>query len=299
MQDWQERLTAPSAGSRIERRGRLMTSTALVIIGGLVLLILGFLIMKGVRLFTTGEGDLASFLFSTTWNPGKGQFGAAPMIVTSLIVTIVAGIVALPFALAVALAVVEILPAKVKGLLQPLIELLVGIPSVVYGLIGLELIVPAVRQVVGGTGFGLVAAVGVLYLMIMPTMTSMAIDALAAVDNRQRQASLGMGATRWQTIARVVLPSARGGILTALIFGMARAFGEALAVQMVIGNAAIMPTGLRSSAATLTSVLTTGMGNTIMGTAANDALWSLALILLLMSLLFNLGMRFVTRKDAN
>ena len=92
------------------------------------------------------------------------------------------------------------------------------------------------------------------------------------------------------------MPAARGGILTAMIFGMARAFGEALAVQMVIGNAAIMPTSLQSSAATLTSVLTTGMGNTIMGTAANDALWALALVLLAMSLLFNLGMRLVTKK---
>ena len=218
------------------------------------------------------------------------------MIVTSLLVTLVAGLIGLPFTLAVALAVTEILPPVAKKLLQPVIELLVGIPSVVYGLVGLTVIVPAVRQLVGGTGFGLVAAVGVLYLMIMPTMTSMAIEALQAVSKQQRQASAGLGATRWQTIHRVVLPAARGGILTAMIFGMARAFGEALAVQMVIGNAAIMPTSLQSSAATLTSVLTTGMGNTIMGTAANDALWALALVLLAMSLLFNLGMRLVTKK---
>lgn len=296
MENWHTYLTGASKERQQERRGRWLTSLALLVIGALVVTILLFLIAKGVRFFTTGEGKLTEFFFSPTWAPGAGVFGAAPMIVTSLIVTVVAGLIGLPFALAVALAVTEILPPVAKKLLQPVIELLVGIPSVVYGLVGLTVIVPAVRQLVGGTGFGLVAAVGVLYLMIMPTMTSMAIEALQAVPKQQRQASAGLGATRWQTIHRVVLPAARGGILTAMIFGMARAFGEALAVQMVIGNAAIMPTSLQSSAATLTSVLTTGMGNTIMGTAANDALWALALVLLAMSLLFNLGMRLVTKK---
>lgn len=296
MENWHTYLTGASKERQQERRGRWLTSLALLVIGALVVTILLFLIAKGVRLFTTGEGKLTEFFFSPTWAPGAGVFGAAPMIVTSLIVTVVAGLIGLPFALAVALAVTEILPPVAKKLLQPVIELLVGIPSVVYGLVGLTVIVPAVRQLVGGTGFGLVAAVGVLYLMIMPTMTSMAIEALQAVPKQQRQASAGLGATRWQTIHRVVLPAARGGILTAMIFGMARAFGEALAVQMVIGNAAIMPTSLQSSAATLTSVLTTGMGNTIVGTAANDALWALALVLLAMSLLFNLGMRLVTKK---
>lgn len=296
MENWHTYLTGASKERQQERRGRWLTSLALLVIGALVVTILLFLIVKGVRLFTTGEGKLTEFFFSPTWAPGAGVFGAAPMIVTSLIVTVVAGLIGLPFALAVALAVTEILPPVAKKLLQPVIELLVGIPSVVYGLVGLTVIVPAVRQLVGGTGFGLVATVGVLYLMIMPTMTSMAIEALQAVPKQQRQASAGLGATRWQTIHRVVLPAARGGILTAMIFGMARAFGEALAVQMVIGNAAIMPTSLQSSAATLTSVLTTGMGNTIMGTAANDALWALALVLLAMSLLFNLGIRLVTKK---
>lgn len=296
MENWHTYLTGASKERQQERRGRWLTSLALLVIGALVVTILLFLIAKGVRLFTTGEGKLTEFFFSPTWAPGAGVFGAAPMIVTSLIVTVVAGLIGLPFALTVALAVTEILPPVAKKLLQPVIELLVGIPSVVYGLVGLTVIVPAVRQLVGGTGFGLVAAIGVLYLMIMPTMTSMAVEALQAVPKQQRQASAGLGATRWQTIHRVVLPAARGGILTAMIFGMARAFGEALAVQMVIGNAAIMPTSLQSSAATLTSVLTTGMGNTIMGTAANDALWALALVLLAMSLLFNLGMRLVTKK---
>ena len=150
-----------------------------------------------------------------------------------------------------------------------------------------------------GTGFGILAATCVLFLMVLPTMTSMTIDNLRQVPKQYRLASAGLGATRWQTIIRVVIPSAKGGILTAMIFGMARAFGEALAVQMVIGNAAVLPHGLMSSAATLTSVLTTGIGNTVMGTTSNNALWSLALILLLMSLAFNLLLRLVAKKGAH
>lgn len=296
MENWSDRLTGRSPESRCEAHGRLITRLALVIIAALVLSIIGFLLYRGSRLFLTGEARLGAFLLGTNWDPGHQSFGAAPMIVTSLLVTLLAGLLALPLALAVALATTEILPRGAKRFLQPGIELLVGIPSVVYGLVGLTILVPLTRKLLGGAGFGLLTGAGVLFLMVMPTMTSMAIDALEAVPNQLRRASAGLGATRWQTIHRVVLPTARGGILTALIFGMARAFGEALAVQMVIGNAAVMPHGLGSSAATLTSVLTTGMGNTIMNTPENDALWSLALVLLVMSFLFNLATRLVTRQ---
>ena len=132
--------------------------------------------------------------------------------------------------------------------------------------------------------------------MILPTVTSMSVDALKAVPNFYKEASLGLGATRWQTISRVLLRAATPGILTAVVFGMARAFGEALAIQMVVGNAAILPKGLTSPASTLTSVLTQGIGNTIMGTVQNNVLWSLALILLFMSLLFNIGMRAIAKR---
>lgn len=221
------------------------------------------------------------------------------MIVTSFAVTLLAGIVALPLALVSAVAITEMLPPRVNQLIQPVIELLVGVPSVVYGYVGLTVIVPRLGRLFGGTGFGILAATCVLFLMVLPTMTSMTIDNLRQVPKQYRLASAGLGATRWQTITRVVIPSAKGGILTAMIFGMARAFGEALAVQMVIGNAAVMPHGLMSSAATLTSVLTTGIGNTVMGTTSNNALWSLALILLLMSLAFNLLLRLVAKKGAH
>lgn len=298
MNDFQQQLTQSSPESRQEWTGKFTSRLAIVLIGGLVGTILIFLTVKGVALFTDNGVSVWRFLSQTDWQPGHHHFGALPMIVTSFGVTLLAGAFSLPLALVVAVAITEILPGKVKLVFQPLIELLVGIPSVVYGCLGLTTIVPALQRLFGGTGFGILAATGVLFLMILPTMTSMTIDSLRAVPQKYRQASAGLGATRWQTISRVVIPSARSGILTAAVFGMARAFGEALAVQMVIGNTTVMPTGLVESAATLTSVLTTGIGNTVMGTAENNALWSLALILLLMSLVFNLLIHLASKKGA-
>ncbi|WP_251546470.1 phosphate ABC transporter permease subunit PstC [Limosilactobacillus caecicola] len=296
MQGPQQNLLKPSKESREEWLGKLVSGLAIVLIGGLVSAILIFLTVKGIALFVQGEFSLGKFLTDTTWSMSNHDYGALPMIITSFLITVLAGIVALPMAMIVAIAIAEMLPQRVERYLKPVIELLVGIPSVVYGYVGLTLIVPALQRLFGGTGFGILAATCVLFLMILPTMTSMSIDSLRGVPQDYRRASAGLGATRWQTITRVVLPSARGGILTAMVFGMARAFGEALAVQMVIGNTTIMPKGLLDPAATLTSVLTTGIGNTVMGTTANNALWSLALILLIMSLAFNILMKLFNKR---
>ena len=202
---------------------------------------------------------------------------------------------ATPFALAIGLFTTQYAKNGAK-FLQPVIELLVGIPSVVYGYVGLTVIVPFIRKVFGGTGFGILSGTIVLFVMVLPTITSLTIDSLKAVPLHYRQASLALGATRWQTIYKVILRASAPGIFTAVIFGMARAFGEALAVQMVIGNASLLPTSLTNPASTLTSVLTMGIGNTVMGTVANNALWSLALVLLLMSLFFNILVRMISRK---
>ena len=296
MNDLRKQLLRPSAESKQEWSGKIISYFAIILIGGLVSTILLFLTIKGIALFTNDHVALGKFLTSTLWQPSHHNFGALPMITTSFSVTVFAGLIALPLALIVAIAVTEILPVRVYKYFQPVIELLVGIPSVVYGYVGLTVIIPRLRQLFGGTGFGILAATCVLFLMVLPTMTSMTIDSLRMVPQSYRRASMGLGATRWQTISRVILPSARSGILTAMVFGMARAFGEALAVQMVIGNTTVMPKGVMESAATLTSVLTTGIGNTVMGTPANNALWSLALILLVMSLTFNLLIRWVSRK---
>lgn len=293
-----------SLSAKIETKGRLITQLCTVLIVFLVLAIFGFIATKGLTLFFHDHGSLWSFFSGTTWSPDKVDshrqpvIGALPMIVGSFTVTLLAVLVATPFAIAAAIFMTEISPQKGNKILQPVIELLVGIPSVVYGFIGLAVIVPFVQKIAGGSGFGILAGALVLFVMILPTITSMTVDALKAVPRYYREASLALGATRWQTIYKVTLRAGAPGIMTAVIFGMSRAFGEALAVQMVIGNAILMPSSLTSPSTTLTSVLTMNMGNTVMGTTSNDALWTLALLLLLMSLVFNIVIKYLAKRGA-
>ncbi|MFD1672507.1 phosphate ABC transporter permease subunit PstC [Agrilactobacillus yilanensis] len=297
-----EKLLKKSRATRSEFRGRIISFVCTAIIVTVVVSIFYFVASKGLATFFSNKVNLWDFLSKTIWNPGSTdshgspQAGALPMIVGSFAVTILSAVIATPFAIATAVFMTEISPNKGYKILQPVTELLVGIPSVVYGFIGLSVVVPFVRHTFGGTGFGILAGTFVLFVMILPTVTSMSVDALRAVPRYYREASLALGATRWQTIYKVVLRSSAPGLATAVVFGMSRAFGEALAVQMVIGNAALLPHNLVSPASTLTSVLTMGMGNTVMGSAANNALWSLALLLLLMSLVFNLVINKIAKR---
>ncbi|OFI47509.1 phosphate ABC transporter permease subunit PstC [Floricoccus penangensis] len=298
----QEKLLSKSKNSRLEKFGRGITFVCISLIVFVVAMIFFFVAQKGLSTFFVDKINPFKFLFGTTWNPselgpdGKPMVGALPMITGSLVVTILSALLATPFAIGAAIFMTEISPKRGAKILQPVIELLVGIPSVVYGFVGLAVVVPAIRSTFGGTGFGILSGVFVLFVMILPTVTSMTVDSMKAVPRHYKEASLGLGATRWQTISRVLLKAAMPGILTAVVFGMARAFGEALAIQMVVGNAAIMPKSLTTPASTLTSVLTQGIGNTIMGTVQNNVLWSLALILLAMSLVFNIVMRLIAKR---
>ncbi|MGI6154704.1 MAG: phosphate ABC transporter permease subunit PstC [Enterococcus lemanii] len=286
----------------MEQRGKFISFLCIFLIVVVVVSIFYFVASKGLATFFVNKVNLFDFLFGTVWNPsqigenGQPLVGALPMILGSFFVTFLSAIVATPFAIGAAIFMVEISPKQGQKILQPVIELLVGIPSVVYGFIGLSVVVPTVRSIFGGTGFGILAGTFVLFVMILPTVTTMTVDALKSVPRHYREASLALGATRWQTTYKVVLRAAVPGILTAVVFGMARAFGEALAIQMVIGNAALIPTSLVTPASTLTSILTMGIGNTIMGTVENNVLWSLALILLGMSLVFNLAIRLIGKK---
>lgn len=295
----QSKLIKPSKATREDQFGKLICYLSIGMIVALVICILYFITSRGLATFIQNHVGIWQFLSGSSWNPGmvdgsgNPQVGALPMIVTSFGVTLLAALLATPFAIAMAVFMTEIAPQRGTKALQAVTELLVGIPSVVYGFIGLSVIVPAVRHLFGGTGFGILSGTLVLFVMILPTVTSLSVDSLRAVPIHYRQASLALGATRWQTIRKVVLKTATPGVLTAIVFGMARAFGEALAVQMVIGNAVLMPHSLVSPASTLTSQLTTQIGNTVMGTLPNNALWSLALVLLLMSLFFNLTVRFI------
>jgi len=251
-----KKLLSPSKNSRLEKLGKGLTFACLSLIVIIVAMILIFVAQKGLSTFFVNGVNIFDFLFGATWNPSGKQFGALPMILGSFIVTILSALIATPFAIGAAVFMTEVSP----------------------------------------TGFGILSGIFVLFVMILPTVTFMTTDSLRAVPRHYREASLAMGATRWQTIWRVTLKAARSGIFTAVVFGMARAFGEALAIQMVVGNSAVVPTSLTTPAATLTSVLTMGIGNTVMGTVDNNVLWSLALVLLLMSLAFNSVIKLITKE---
>ncbi|WP_373306730.1 phosphate ABC transporter permease subunit PstC [Lederbergia ruris] len=296
-------ITKPNKKMRLEKLGKGITFLAVGITILLTVMILALVVSKGVAIFLFNKGSVLEFLTGLKWNPGtlselgKPIIGALPLITGSFIVTLLSALICTPIAIGAAVFMTEISPRFGKKILQPVMELLVGIPSVVYGFIGLTVVVPLLRESFSGSGFGIAAGTIVLSVMILPTITSLSIDAIASVPRSLREASYSLGATRWQTIYRVILKTAKSGLLTAVIFGMARAFGEALAVQMVIGNSPVMPTSLLEPASTLTSILTMGMGYTVLGQAENNALWSLALILLIMSFLFIMLIRWVGRKE--
>lgn len=298
-----KKLMQKSESTKQDAMGRAISLSALALIVLVVVSIFAFVMSRGLSTFFQDGVSVKEFLFGTTWNPSvinpqtkQPYVGAMPMIMGSFLVTFLAAIVATPFAIGTALFMTEIAQKRGTKIMQPIIELLVGIPSVVYGFIGLTVVVPFIRTVFGGSGFGILSGTIVLFVMILPTITSMTVDTLKSVPSHYRESALAIGATRWQMIYKVILRAATPGILTAIVFGMARAFGEALAVQMVIGNAALMPQNLISPASTLTSVLTMGIGNTVMGSLQNNVLWTLAMILLLMSLVFNLIVRAIGRK---
>lgn len=289
---------------RLESIGMGVTGACVGLVALLVVTLIAMVASRGLATFFQNGVSVGSFLTGTTWDPdsvgpdGQPLVGALPMICGSFAVTLLSTCLALPVAIGSAIFVVEVAPGFGRRVFQPLVELLVGIPSVVYGLIGLRVIVAWTRSLAGGTGYGIFSGSVVLAIMILPTVTSLSIDALAAVPNEYREGSYALGCTRWQTVWHVVLRSALPSLMTAVIMGMTRAFGEALAVQMVVGNAAQMPTSLFTPAATLTSILTMGMGNTVTGTLQNNVLWSLALILLLMSLVFIMIVHLIGRRGA-
>ena len=297
-----EKILKPSKETRQDFVGKTLSYASIFLIVGVVLAIFLFVASKGIATFTQNKASLVEFLTGSEWNPGangpngRPLVGALPMILGSFGVTLLAALFATPFAIGTALYMTELSSKRSQKFMQSVIELLVGIPSVVYGFIGLTVVVPFVRDHFGGSGYGILSGSFVLCVMVLPTITSMTVDSLRAVPKYYKSASLALGATEWQTIYRVLLRAALPGIMTAIVFGMARAFGEALAVQMVIGNATLLPESLLAPASTLTSVLTMGIGNTVMGTVSNNALWSLALVLLLMSLFFNIAVRFISRK---
>jgi phosphate transport system permease protein len=284
-------ITRPrTPGERIDAPRRLtLLAAGLVVV--LVALLLAFIAWNGVELFSHSGVPIPQVL-SGTWRPdptseGGSSYGLLPFILGTLAVMSLAAIIATPLSVGLALFMAEVAPRWARSITQPAMEVFVGIPSVVYGWLGLTVLVPAIREHLGGLGFTLgfswFAGGLVLSIMILPTITSVALDAFTSVPAEQRRASLALGTTRWQTIRHMLIPSAVGGVATGVVLGMMRAAGEALAVQMVIGNRPVIPTGITDPLTTLTSQITLDMGNTVAGEPWNEALWTMGLVLLLIS----------------
>jgi phosphate transport system permease protein len=257
---------------------------------GFVLLIFLFLLREGVPVFlTVSPGEL----FGTRWYPTFDLFGTLPLVFGSILVTVTAILIALPLGVATAVFVREVAPNWAREILKPMIEVLAGIPSVVLGFFGMTLVAPLIRQTLGAPT-GLTAFTGALILayMSLPTIISVAEDALDAVPKSYRDAGLAMGATQWQTIWRVVVPAARSGIVTAVMLGMGRAIGETMAVMMVTGNAARMPLSLDSffrPVRTMTATIAAEMGEVAQGSTHYHALFGIGIVLFLLTFLINLA----------
>jgi phosphate transport system permease protein len=198
-----------------------------------------FVVLLAIAVFIFRDGlpafqeiGILDFLFGTEWRPGLEKYGILVMVVGSLQVTAGALILAVPLGIACAILLAEVAPLRVRQVIRPAVELLVGIPSVVYGLVGMVLLVPAIRE-----HFSVLAASMVLTAMVLPTIISISEDSIRAVPATYKEGALALGATRWQTIWRVMLPAARSGIGASIVLGMGRAIGETMAMIMVLGNA--------------------------------------------------------------
>lgn len=266
-----------------------------VLVSAIIFSIIVFVGMQGVKTFA--DVSPLRFFFSTDWTPSKGEFGIFAFLYSTLLLTLLSVVLAVPLALSGAVFMAKIAPNWVREIMRPATDLFVGIPSVVYGLIGLTVIVPALAKLTGGIGYGILPAAIILAIMILPTILSISEDAIRALPSRLEEASLALGATRWQTIWRVLIPAARPGIITGTILGMGRAIGETMAVFMVIGNSPQMPESLLDSTTVLTTAIVKDMGNTNYGTTWNNALYLMALVLLLISLFLIVVIRYVAKRS--
>ncbi|MBE1441293.1 MULTISPECIES: phosphate ABC transporter permease subunit PstC [unclassified Paenibacillus] len=266
-----------------------------ILVSAIIFSIIAFVGIQGVKTFS-GVSPW-EFFFSTDWTPSQNKFGIFSFLYSTLLLTLLSVVFSVPLALSGAVFMAKIAPNWVREIMRPATDLFVGIPSVVYGLIGLTVVVPMLAKMTGTIGYGILPAAIILAIMILPTILSISEDAIRALPGRLEEASLALGATRWQTIWRVLIPAARPGIITGIILGMGRAIGETMAVFMVIGNSPQMPGSLLESTTVLTTAIVKDMGNTNYGTTWNNALYLMALVLLLISLSMIVIIRLVAKRS--
>lgn len=262
---------------------------------GFVLLITVYLIISGIPAIR--QIGLIQFLFGKTWasTAATPSFGILPFILTSVYGTAGAILIGVPIGFLTAVYLAKMAPAKVRSVMEAAVSLLAGIPSVVYGLVGMLILVPAIRSVFHlSDGSSLLAAIIVLAIMILPSIVKVSMSALSAVPREYEDASLALGATETETYFRVSVPAAKSGIATAVVLGVGRAIGEAMAVMMVSGNAPNMPSLFQS-----VRFLTTAVASEMSYSAGlqRQALFSIALVLFLFIMLINAALHFFLKRD--
>lgn len=290
------------------------TTGLLALLAGLLVPLMALALLLRTRPILAAR-PLRELLFSTTWHPLQGAFGFFPFIAGTLWVTAVAMVIAVPLSLLTAIYLAEYARPRIRRLVIPLIDLLAGIPSVVYGVWGVLIIVPFIGETVAPalnrslgfiplfrtdnpTGYGIMAGGIVLAVMVFPIIIAVAEQVINAVPQGLREASLSVGATRWQTTRRVVLRQAAPGVMAAMVLGFSRAFGETLAVMMVVGNVPQVPRSIFDAAYPLTALIANNYGEMMSIPLYDAALLGAALVLLVLVLIFNLGARLVLARLA-
>ena len=251
--------------------------------------IIGSLFLEGLPLIKLVT--FKTFILNPSWHPTSypADFGILSLIAGSLIVTIGALILAIPLGIGSAIYISEIAGNKTREIIKPIIELLAGIPSVVYGLFGMAFLSPFLIRVFGiPTGLNACSASIILGIMVVPIISSMSEDALSTVPRQLREASLALGATRWETIMRVVLPAAKSGVIGSVVLGFGRAIGETMVVIMVAGGAAQIPSSIFQPVRPMTAAVAAEMGETVFGSPHFHALYAIAIVLFIITFATNL-----------
>jgi phosphate transport system permease protein len=251
-----------------------------------------FIIIQGLPIIS--KVGLINFIFGMKWAPSQGAFGIFPMIVGSVSVTLGAAILGVPIAICCSIFLAEFAPAALRNIFRPAIQLLAGIPSVVYGFWGVLFIVPAIRKYLGGPGLSILAGSIILAIMILPTIISISEVSLISLPRQYKEGGLALGLTHWQTIHSLLLPAAKSGIVSSIILGIGRAIGETMAVIMVLGNAVAIPQSILDPVRTLTTNIGIEMGY-----ASGDhqhALFATGIVLFVIIMVLNASAQYITRK---
>ena len=226
-----------------------------------LLLIIGFVFYKGLRPFIIEGYSFWDFMFGTQWIPSANKYGILPMIVASLGATIGALLIGVPVGILTSIFIAEIAPKKIAKIMSGAVELLAGIPSVLYGVFGLAIIVPTIQDVFNlPKGQSLLAVIIVLAIMMLPTVITVSETAIRAVPNAYKEGSLALGASKTETIFKVIVPAAKSGIMTGVVLGIGRAIGETMAVILVAGNTPVIPSSIMDSVRPLTTNIALEMG---------------------------------------